>query len=130
MSMIEATLEIESIRGYPLWNASESEMDRRESRRIAQDLSAELVGVHDRDPIRCMVKDWSKGGMYLFADPACGLSVGQRYEIALATPAAPATPAAGQVDGCYATVVRTELVSRVDGPRIGAGIRFDQPLLL
>ncbi len=74
-------------------------------------------------------EDVSEGGLYVQVPLSRSLAVGQRCEVHLADEeGATLTCLAGQ--SCYATVVRTELVTTGTRKLLGAGMRFDQPLFL
>ncbi len=111
-----------------LWDVRALEEERRASPRLLKALPAQLLGATQQDAVCCFTKDWSEGGMYVVAKPGCALAVGKRYELLFPPEVATQMPGRVPVDGCFATVVRTEMVSHGDGPALGAGMRFDQPL--
>ncbi len=102
--------------------------DRRCAPREQRPLTAEvrLVGIGESQ--RCDVEDISEGGLFVFVPLSYGLNVGQRCEVLFsATHSSMSCPTD---EACYATVVRTEVIASDSGKRLGAGLRFDQPLFL
>ncbi len=104
--------------------------EKRDSARALGTLNAQLIGMGGGAPVCCAAENLSEGGLYVCAAESCGLAVGQRYEVALAEGAR--SPDRDNIvgEGCYATVVRTERLAQGSQGLIGAGLRFDQPLLL
>ena len=104
--------------------------ERRYAVRVGQKVSAQLIGLGCTRAVPCVIQNLAEGGLLVHASVDAGLGVGRRYEVVLDDDAVPAPLAGAMVAGCYATVVRTELL--LDSPErlIGAGLRFDQPLLL
>ena len=102
--------------------------DRRYAPREQRPLAAEvrLVGVVESH--RCDVEDISEGGLFVFVPLSYGMNVGQRCEVSLSSAHASGSCPTDEV--CYATVVRTEVIACDSGKRLGAGLRFDQPLFL
>lgn len=102
--------------------------DRRCGQREQRPLAAEvrLVGVTESH--RCDVEDISEGGLFVFVPLSYGMNVGQRCEVYLSSAHSSASCPTDEV--CYATVVRTEVIVSESGKRLGAGLRFDQPLFL
>jgi hypothetical protein len=102
--------------------------DRRCAPRKSPDVAAQLRLMGVTESQACDVADISEGGLFVFVPLAYGLNVGQRCEVQLSA----RNPAARcpTDDICYATVVRTEMVSDDSGRFLGAGLRFDQPLFL
>lgn len=99
--------------------------DRRCAPRMQRPLAAEVRPVGLGESHRCDVEDISEGGLFVSVPLSYGLNVGQRCEVQFA----PATHSPTS-ETCYATVVRTEVIASETGKRLGAGLRFDQPLFL
>lgn len=103
--------------------------DRRSQQRIPAKLTTSLVGLHCDKTIECTVCDVSESGLFLHAAASSGIRVGQRFEVSVDGGAPLVGLASSLRDGCYATVVRTAQGSSVPQHMLGAGLRFDQPLL-
>ena len=101
--------------------------DRRCAPRVQRSLAAQVRPVELTEPHRCEVEDISEGGLFVLVPLSYGLNVGQRCEITLSAGASCVCPTD---ETCYATVVRTEVIAADSGKRLGAGLRFDQPLFL
>ena len=105
--------------------------ERREATRMTRNAPATLLSSDDAEPIRCTIHDIGESGLFLHAPASSGLSVGHRYEVVLdAADDACLDLADAFSCGCFATVVRTMVVEDVVEHSIGAGLRFDQPLIL
>ena len=104
--------------------------EKRASERNRKTLTARLIDVHGAAQLRCSADNISEGGFYVCAPESCGLAVGQRFEVMLSDEARSGEPDNMAGEGCYATVVRTERLAHDPDKMIGAGLRFDQPLLL
>ncbi len=102
--------------------------DRRCASREHRPLAAEVRPVGLSESHRCPVEDISEGGLFVFVPLSYGLNVGQRCEVQFSsTNPSKSSPTD---ETCYATVVRTEVIESDSGKRLGAGLRFDQPLFL
>jgi len=101
--------------------------ERRGGDRFGKNTAAHLVGWDGASPIPCTVCNVGETGAFVFASDAPELSVGRRYELVIDTDLD--AQGLGDLigDGCYATVIRTEII---EGEKIGAGLRFDRPLML
>ena len=104
--------------------------ERRGSTRVQEELSAQLIGLGCTRAVSCAIQNMAEGGVYVLAPAESGLGVGRRYEVVLNDETVPAPLAGAMIGGCYATVVRTELLLDAPERLIGAGMRFDQPLML
>ena len=102
--------------------------DRRCAAREQRPLAAEvrLVGIIESH--RCEIEDISEGGLFVFVPLSYGMNVGQRCEVQFSSTHSSISCPTDEV--CYATVVRTEVIVSDSGKRLGAGLRFDQPLFL
>lgn len=105
------------------------EDDRRSDDRIEQDMPARLVEWGGGDPIDCVIRNVGIGGAFVTTGGKIDLCVGQRYEIFLDKDNCPRGLADAFTEGCYVTVIRTQVTPDEDAGR-GAGVRFDQPLML
>ena len=104
--------------------------ERRASGRIRATLPTKLNGFGLVGTLSCTAIDFGAGGMYVRAPASSGLAVGQRYEVVPSKQDAEGGELAKFVgEGCYATVVRTERAVGAEAPQVGAGLRFDQPLV-
>ncbi|MHC5109462.1 MAG: hypothetical protein ACYTHJ_06250 [Planctomycetota bacterium] len=112
-------------------------VDAVETREVGVEASvkiadASLIGWGGADPILCTVHDIGESGIFVRACDVPELCVGRRYEVVVSAASDTDVVRRGLVEsigeGCYATVVRTELVE--GGNMIGAGLRFDQPLVI
>ncbi len=74
--------------------------------------------------------DLSEGGLYVRVPSNCGLALGQRCEVGFLDNANVSGIGGIAGETRYATVVRTYTVPANSGELIGAGLRFDQPLIL
>jgi len=104
--------------------------ERRISSRVQEELSAQLIGLGCTRAVSCAIQNVAEGGLYVLAPADSGLGVGRRYEVVLDEETVPPPLAGAMIGGCYATVVRTELLLDAPERLIGAGMRFDQPLML
>ncbi|MBU0717120.1 MAG: PilZ domain-containing protein [Planctomycetes bacterium] len=105
-------------------------MERRAWGRIRAELPTKLVGSGRAEPLRCRVLDVGAGGVFVQAAADTAVDVGQRYEVVLAGESAESSELARFLgNACYATVVRTVRRAGGDTGRIGAGLRFDRPLV-
>lgn len=102
--------------------------DRRCAAREQRPLAAEVRLVGLAESHRCDVEDISEGGLFVSVPFSYGMNVGQRCEVFLSS--AHASASCPTSEACYATVVRTEVIDSDNGKRLGAGLRFDQPLFL
>jgi hypothetical protein len=102
--------------------------DRRYAPRTQRALAADvrLVGISESH--HCDVEDISEGGLFVFVPLSYGLNVGQRCEVLFSSTHSSMSCPTDEV--CYATVVRTEVIVCNSSTRLGAGLRFDQPLFL
>ncbi len=104
--------------------------DRREANRESQCVRITLSARGWSESQSCSTQDLSESGLYVRLPVACGLSVGQRCEVGFEGNVDPAKPSCAAGETRYATVVRTDAISPASDKRIGAGLRFDQPLFL
>jgi len=95
--------------------------ERRAAPRVRKRVTAQVIGVGAAGAFRCSTDDISENGLYVQLPLSTGLRVGQRCEVVLTDDAR---------EGHFATVVRTEPISKGPTPLVGAGLRFDQPLFL
>ena len=114
----------------PSTDAATAVEERRECTRIAEEMTAQLIGLGCTRAVSCAIRNVSEGGLYVHAPSDSGLAVGRRYEVIVGEGPVPPLMASAMIAGCYATVVRTELFLETPERRIGAGLRFDQPLML
>lgn len=102
--------------------------ERRVSTRIVRKLTVKLTARGCVEAHCGPAENISEGGLYLRVPYGYGLAVGQRCEISFATEAdSPGLPHLS-VGTCFATVVRTEVLTDGSTRVIGAGLRFDRPL--
>lgn len=105
--------------------------ERREATRMTRMAPAKLLIREGAEPIACMIHDIGESGLFLHAPASSGIGVGQRYEVVLDSGEDACLALADAFScGCYATVVRTTGVEDATEQSIGAGLRFDQPLIL
>jgi|CXWL01.1.fsa_nt_gi hypothetical protein len=102
--------------------------DRRCAPRAQRALAAEVRLVGISESRCCDVEDISEGGLFIFVPLSYGMNVGQRCEVLFSATHSSISCPTDEV--CYATVVRTEVIVSDSGKRLGAGLRFDQPLFL
>lgn len=104
--------------------------ERRASTRLGRKLRIMLSATGWSKALGCIAEDISEGGLYLRIPATCGLSVGQRCEIDFGQDieSPELSGVAGEV--CFATVVRTHVMTAGAGDLIGAGLRFDRPIFL
>ncbi len=102
--------------------------DRRCAARLQKELTAEVRLMGLKESHRCDVEDISEGGLFVSVPFSYGMNVGQRCEIFFSSTHESIDCPTNEV--CYATVVRTEVIDSESGKRLGAGLRFDQPLFL
>ena len=93
-------------------------------------LTTKLVPFGSAPMICGTAADISEAGLFLHVPAACGVTVGQRYELLLSEQTADDNEPEVMSAGCYATVVRTAPLRQEGGPALGVGMRFDQPLYL
>ena len=119
-----------SLVDVPAHGAAAIDEDRRDADRESQKLRITLSALGWSESQTCATSDISEGGLYVQLPASCGLSVGQRCEIGFEGNVDPAKHSniAGEIR--YATVVRTDALALGSEQRIGAGLRFDQPLFL
>jgi hypothetical protein len=103
--------------------------DRRASARMASGLIATVESRECGEIYDGPADDISEGGLYVRVPLSRSLGVGERCEVRLSDPSG-ATPACLAGETCYATVVRTEVVTSGSETFLGAGLRFDRPLFL
>jgi len=116
----------DSVSVYSGFDTVTSVDDRRCAQREQLPLAAEVRPVGVTEPHHCDIEDISEGGLFVFVPLSYGLNVGQRCEVVLSSMRASVSCPTDEV--CYATVVRTEVIVGESGKRLGAGLRFDQPL--
>lgn len=104
--------------------------ERRGSTRFKPALIAHFNGLIDREPVAIEVADISEGGLFVAFPGHAGVGVGHRCELVLSSETGTPDKPACVDEPIYATVVRTMHVDGDDEPRIGAGLRFDQPIFL
>lgn len=104
--------------------------ERRGTDRVPGKMPARLIGFGQSDAVQCFAKDISEGGLFVHVPMNSGISVGQRYEIELAGGQEAPDLTASVGEGRYATVVRTERIAQGPEHTVGAGLRFDRPLML
>lgn len=102
--------------------------DRRNSARVQRNLSAHVRLVGLSEAHTCDVEDISEGGLFVCVPYSYGMNVGQRCEVRFSS--GQSSSSCPTDETCYATVVRTEVIASDSGKRLGAGLRFDQPLFL
>jgi hypothetical protein len=83
-----------------------------------------------RAPISGKTENLGECGFFVLVAHQGTLTVGQRCEIELINEDGETPLACIPMDGCYATVVRTEIITSSEGRCLGAGLRFDHPLFL
>ncbi|MEK6675253.1 MAG: PilZ domain-containing protein [Planctomycetota bacterium] len=98
--------------------------DRRLSSRALRALAADLVDLRCDKVLCCEAHNVSEGGLFVSTPSDSGLRVGQRFEIRLRETFEDRDRCL--VEGCYATVIRTEVMPGEPSARLGAGLRFDQ----
>lgn len=99
--------------------------ERRSSPRSATGWTVHLSGFDRTTPFECPAENISECGLFVCLPGDLGVCVGTRCELVLACDGGlPGNPACVD-EPVYATVVRTIPVS---GDRIGAGLRFDNPI--
>lgn len=103
--------------------------ERRDAARTPKVFSTHLLGVGRADILHCKAQDISEGGLYVRVPSGCDVTVGQRFEVTLADEARSSDLTDALSDGCYATVIRTQHCDKGAHTQVGAGLRFDQPLL-
>lgn len=104
--------------------------DRRLSSRAPHDATGRLMGWDGADAVPCKICNVAEGGVFVRVADAADLCVGGRYELLVDDNPTSADLAGVVGTGCYATVVRTSCVARDGDASFGAGLRFDQPLML
>lgn len=104
--------------------------ERRGTHRMSGKMPARLIGFGQSDAVQCFAKDISEGGLFVHVPMNSGISVGQRYEIELAGGQDAPDLTASVGEGRYATVVRTERIAQGPQQAVGAGLRFDRPLMV
>lgn len=103
--------------------------ERRASGRVYARLAAELSTPYDVEALACEAVDIGEGGICVEVPASSDVMVGQRFEVVVRDASGLGDLVQLFVDGVYATVVRTTVQHDADGPRITAGLRFDQPLI-
>lgn len=106
------------------------EEERRLAGRVAVRASVQLLGMGGAECVPCTVSDISEWGLFVQVPRGAGLQVGQRYEVTVPAKSVPPELAGLRAEGAYATVVRTgRVAAELPNALIGAGMRFDQPLI-
>lgn len=99
--------------------------ERRMSPRSAPGWTVHLSGLGRAKPFECPAENISECGLFVCLPGDLGVCVGARCELVLACDGGvPGSPSCVD-EPVYATVVRTIPVS---DDRIGAGLRFDNPI--
>ena len=106
------------------------EADRRLAPRSAQSLYARLTPLGATSAIAGKTENLGEQGFFVLVADQKNLTVGQRCEVELMNEDGETRLSALPIEGCYATVVRTEVITSSEGRCLGAGLRFDQPLFL
>ena len=114
----------------PVRTHSWVEADRRVACRLPKRLYARMTPMGASSPISGKTENLGECGFFVLVANQGTLTVGQRCEIELIDEDGETPLACMPADGCYATVVRTEIISSREGRCLGAGLRFDQPLFL
>ncbi len=104
--------------------------ERRDTGRSGKQYPARLIGWDNSAAVPCVICDVAEGGVFIHAPKSSALAVGGRYEVVVDPEGAGSELAGTLSEGCYATVVRTEAVTGEPDETIGAGLRFDRPLIL
>jgi len=94
------------------------------------EMAARLVGFGSRAAVDCVATDFNPEGLFVLVAGESRLCVGERYEVVFTDKVHGLTADDSLPDGCYATVVHTEHCTRSGAAAIGAGLRFDRPLLV
>ena len=104
--------------------------ERRASQRIRKNMPMKLAEMGCMETHHCTIENISEGGLCVRVPANASPAVGQRCELSFPHEAGSLQLSGLVGETCYATVVRTELLT--DGARqvIGAGLRFDRPLFL
>lgn len=102
--------------------------ERRLSVRACRRIHARLLGRGGAEAL-ATTSDVSEGGLFAQFPAGSGVTVGQRFEVTLSDESEAPDLACFLSAGCYATIVRTERRVKNDMELVGAGMRFDQPLL-
>ncbi len=128
MTITPDSFHTEPIPVEPVSNLESAVLDeRRNAPRQSHQIAARLVGWGNAGAVACTVHDINQGGLYVHVEGESELCVGDRYEVAVDDAR---TLSGALSEGCYATVVRTELVAGGKEKMLGAGLRFDQPIVL
>lgn len=114
----------------PIRTPSWIEADRRVGERTPRRLYARMKPLGASAPISGKTENLGECGFFVLVANQGRLTVGQRCEIELIDEDGETRLACMPPDGCYATVVRTEIITSREGRCLGAGLRFDQPLFL
>ncbi len=104
--------------------------ERRDTERSDKQYPARLIGWGNSAAVPCVICDVGEGGVYVHASASSALRVGGRYEVVVDPDGAGSELAGTLNEGCYATVVRTEAIMGQADDTVGAGLRFDRPLIL
>ena len=104
--------------------------ERRAAQRVCRQFKTRLLPCTGNGTVVCTTSDLCEGGLYVQFPTDSGVTVGQRYEVMLEDESEAPDLAWCLTGGCYATIVRTEQRERDDAAVVGAGMRFDQPLML
>ncbi len=104
--------------------------ERRAFTRLGRKLRIMLSATGWAESHGCLAEDISEGGLYLCIPASYGLTVGQRCEVGFdqEVDSPELSGVAGEI--CYATVVRTHVMTAGAGDLIGAALRFDRPIFL
>ena len=100
------------------------------TRFLPANLTARIVRMDSSEVLRCPVSEFDEECIRIEAPVACGLSVGQRYEVIFADSPEAERFARLVGDAHYVTVLQTEVRPSPQGAQLGINMRFDQPLML
>ncbi len=131
MPAIHEQPDLESPLDIPLTgDGSTAVEERRASGRIRTELSAQLVRIGATRTVQATATDIGAGGLFVRVPGVSEVVVGQRYEVVLSDEGAEALELSRFMgEGCFATVVRTERLAADRQFAVGAGLRFDHPLM-
>lgn len=114
----------------PVRTQSWVEADRRVASRMPRRLYARMTPLGASSSISGKTENLGECGFFVLVANQGTLTVGQRCEVELIDEDGETPLSCMPADGCYATVIRTEIISSREGRCLGAGLRFDQPLFL
>ena len=104
--------------------------ERRASGRIRAELVTQLVCVGAARTVQATATDIGAGGLFVQVPTESELAVGQRYEVVLTDEREEVAELSRFIgEGRFATVVRTERIAEESPTTVGAGLRFDHPLV-